>query len=168
MNLIDKLRQRIATRQKTAAEDYWAGVKRLARGGLSDKDEAAALAPVEQLLPAMQRTADDLAADVSAFGEAIASEKAEAAAAKSVAAAKSLAVEVGALTARAEAAKAEADRLFAEVENLRHRAHSETMASREVMRVAREARRRLGERGCPEFADAVPPTSGYAQVGGAE
>lgn len=168
MNLIEKLKQRIETRKATTADQYWALAERLARGGLNDRDEAAALAQVEQLLPGMQRTADDLAADVAAFGEVIATETAEAIAAKSVNSAKAATVEAGALTAKAEAAKAEADRLFAEAENLRHRAYGETMASREVMRVAREARRRLGERGCPEFASDVPPTTGYAQVGGVE
>ncbi|MBL8754874.1 MAG: hypothetical protein JNK15_16335 [Planctomycetes bacterium] len=167
-NLIERIKERLLTRRRTAAETYWQRARRMAAGKLGEREADAVASEVEALLPAMGKTIDDLAADLAALAEVIATENAEATAAKLAAAAKSLTVEAGALTAKAEAAKAEADRLFAEVENLRHRAYGETMNSREVMRVAREARRRLGERGHPAYADDVPPAIGYAQAGGSQ
>jgi hypothetical protein len=153
VSLMDKLRKRIATRQQTTAEQYWSIVEQLAGGRLGDKDAEAALAQIEPLLVAMRKSPDDVDDDVACFAAALTCANAEREYEQHHAKAKALTVEARAITARAEAKQAEANQLLEEAATLQHRSGSEVWAANEKVRVTREARKRLTERGCTKFGD---------------
>lgn len=166
MNPIEMLRKRLASRHETNEQTFWRNIESLAGDSLNERGADAALAAIEPLLPLLKKSPDDVALDIAACREAAASKDAEAAMAAAERESKALVVEAGAVEAKVEAARVEFERLNARAQDLRHRANAALQGARERLRIARQARRQLGERGHPGFGEYVPPTSGYAQVGG--
>ena len=155
MTIIDRIRDRLSARHADARAKYWATVAKIA-DGMSDRAADSAADALADLLPQLQKTPDDIEADVALLRELCAADSRSADLADAESAARQVAATAGQAMNEADALRKRAQQLVEAAEAQRSVAASRAGAAKQARHEARDIRRKLSARGWPQPAVDAP------------